>query len=269
MKVYFSSRLKAPSLFTALDANNIAYGFIENTRDIWVRDFMPVKVRNVMPKTNKSEKYISFRYEPSYLANEPKLRTDYKTDIAAQFPELSVIYDSLNLDGGNIVFSPSRCKAIVSDRVFAENPLYNHSRLIAKLSQRLRAEIIIIPALPPKDDTTGHADGMVRFVDENTVIGNGTGDKHEEEIKAVLSKHGIITVDFPYFESRGISAVGCYINFLETENHIFLPVFEVDMQKDNAAVALTEKLFKKKVVPVNINQIAAKGGALNCVSWEL
>ena len=32
-------------------------------------------------------------------------------------------------------------------------------------------------------------------------------------------------IDFPYREARGISAVGSYLNFLETEQYIFLPVF--------------------------------------------
>jgi len=63
---YFSSLLKtnpnyklaAERLFAALDSNGVSYGFIESTKDIWMRDFMPVKT--------KSGKYVSFRYEPSY-----------------------------------------------------------------------------------------------------------------------------------------------------------------------------------------------------------
>ena len=65
--IYFSSLLKTNDkykpaterLFAALTAHGVPYKLIENTRDIWLRDFMPVKT--------KSGKYISFRYEPSYL----------------------------------------------------------------------------------------------------------------------------------------------------------------------------------------------------------
>ena len=257
--VYFSSKLKAPTLFAVLDSYNTPYKFIENTCDIWVRDFMPVQT--------KSGKYVSFRYEPSYLADFPKLRTDYKTDIATQFPELYVIYSDINLDGGNVVFSPSKSKAIISDRIFSENSERSQDELVTELERLLEAQVIIIPALSLKEDMTGHADGMVRFVDENTVVGNDTDNDFEREIKSVLARHGIEVIDFPYFESEGISAVGCYINFLETDEYIFLPVFGVEMDSD--AISVAERIFKKKIVPVSgINAVAKQGGVLNCISWE-
>lgn len=86
------------------------------------------------------------------------------------------------------MFSPSKEKAIISDRVFSENPEYEKSVLISELENRLEAEIIIIPLL--KSDMTGHADGVVRFVDEKTVIGNATPYKngYEQRVKAALRK---------------------------------------------------------------------------------
>jgi len=90
----------------------------------------------------------------------------------------------------------------------------------------------------------------VRFVDENTIV---------------------TTFNFPYFDPgdpAGISAVGSYINFLETERHIFLPVFGIDT--DDEAIAATERIYKNKtVVPVNVKEIAVEGGGLNCISWEM
>ena len=47
---------------------------------------------------------------------------------------------------------------------------------------------------------------------------------------------------------------------------IFLPVFGVDT--DNNAVQTAKHIFHKAIVPVNINEIAADGGLLNCISWE-
>ena len=82
-----------------------------------------------------------------------------------------------------------------------------------------------------------------------------------------LKKHGISCLDFPYFYSAGISAVGSYLNFLETDKHIFLPVFS-DVQDETAVKRATE-IFDKKIVAVNINSIAEEGGVLNCISWEM
>ena len=115
---------------------------------------------------------------------------------------------------------------------------------------------------------TGHADGMVRFVNENTVIGNASPYKngYEQKVKNTLKKYGISVLNFPYFDSSGISAVGSYLNFLETEKHIFLPVFS-DAQ-DETAVKCAREIFDKKIIPVNISAIAEEGGGLNCISWE-
>ena len=43
------------------------------------------------------------------------------------------------------------------------------------------------------------------------------------------------TVDIPFALTGGISAVGCYLNYLETETVIFLPVF--DIEQEGAGVA--------------------------------
>lgn len=264
--LYFSYLLKtdltyknaADRLFAALDLFNINYKFIKNTKDIWARDYMPVKT--------KSDRFISFRYEPSYLKENPELRTDFCKEIAQSLSIENLTYSDINLDGGNVVFSPLKEKAVISDRVFDENKDKIKTELINELEKLLEAQVIIIPSL--KSDMTGHADGMVRFVDENTVIGNASDFKYglEIRIKTTLKKNGIEVIDFPYFESKGDSAVGCYLNFLETERIIFLPVFDVDMDKD--AINTAKGIFKKKIVPVNINEIAKDGGVLNCISWE-
>lgn len=264
--IYLSHLLKstdkyisaADRLFAALDLFNIKYKLLNNTKDIWLRDYMPVKT--------KSGKYVSFRYEPSYLANDPQLRRNFKTDIAPSFKVDNLVYTDINLDGGNVVFSPSKAKVIISDRVFSENPEYNKNTLLLELEKLLEASVLIIPSL--KSDMTGHADGMVRFVDENTVVANAPLSPFgfETKVKKALQNHGIEVLDFPYFDSNGDSAIGCYLNFLETEQAILLPVFGVDT--DNKAVQSAKHIFHKAIVPVNINEIAADGGLLNCISWE-
>lgn len=263
--LYFSSLLKtaskysrlAESLFSALSDSGEEFALFDGAKDIWARDYMPVKTL--------SGQYISFRYEPSYLKGCEGQRTDYRKDIAPHI-DLSVTYSNINLDGGNVVFSPSRTKAIITDRVFPENPEYDKNTFVSVLEKLLEAEIVIIPSL--KSDMTGHADGVVRFVNENTVIGNASPYKngYEQKVKMSLKKHGISCLDFPYFDFKGISAVGSYLNFLETEKHIFLPVF--DAAPDETAVKCAREIFDKKIIPVNINEIAEEGGGLNCISWE-
>ena len=219
-----------------------------------------------MPVQRHDGSFVSFRYEPSYLKNNPELQTDYRQDLSAYF-SLPVTYSQIHLDGGNVVFSPSKKKVIISDRVLAENPDFVTSELILTLEQQLQAQVILIPSL--KSDMTGHADGMVRFIDETAVIGNHVPAKNglEQRIQAVLRTYGIHVIDFPYFYSPKGSAVGCYLNFLQTPEYLFLPVFGVPM--DTAAIVAAQQLFSKIVIPVNIHEIAVDGGLLNCISWEI
>lgn len=134
--LYFSSQLNtqeykpaADRVFAALDLFNIKYKLLNNTNDIWARDYMPVKT--------KSGKYVSFRYEPSYLDDSPELRTDFRRDITPNFNIKKLVYSEINLDGGNAVFSPSKETVVISDRVFTENLKYSSAELVQELEKLL------------------------------------------------------------------------------------------------------------------------------------
>ena len=261
--IYFSSLLPtlyptdAETLFAALAAHDVPYALLDGTQDVWLRDFMPVRTG--------SGKLISFRYEPSYLKNDPDLRTDFRKDLAPQLG-LPVTYSNINLDGGNVVFSPSGARVLISDRVFSENPEYPPAALVRELSELLEAEVIVLPSL--KSDMTGHADGMARFLDDRTVLCNRplSSCGFEQKVKRSVRDYGLDAVDFPFVPTGGGSAVGCYLNYLETEQAVFLPVF--GLKQDGEAVSAAERLFPKPVIPVMIPHIAAEGGCLNCISWE-
>lgn len=262
--IYFSDLLpqqypdEAMAISEVLNAHQVSHQYLSHTKDIWLRDFMPIRTR--------TGQFIAFRYEPSYLEERPELRTDFFLDVAPQL-DIDVIQSNINLDGGNIVFSPSKERVIISDRIFSENPEFSAAALIPQLRILLEAEVIIIPSL--KNDFTGHADGMVRFIDENTVVGNDLPSKYglEQRIKHVLHQYGINVVDFPYQHANdSLSALGSYINYLETESCIFLPTFGIDM--DEYAVAQARQILPKKVVPIHVREISQQGGCLNCISWE-
>ena len=83
--LYFSSLLKsspqyslsAKNLFSALSDHGETFRLFDGAKDIWARDYMPVKT--------PSGKYVSFRYEPSYLKNHEQQQTDYCKDVAPYF----------------------------------------------------------------------------------------------------------------------------------------------------------------------------------------
>ena len=166
-------------------------------------------------------------------------------------------------------------RAIISDRIFEENPTIEKNVLINKLSNLLECEIIIIPALKSKEeDMTGHADGMVRFVNRNTVIGNERLPNEykymKEGLQNAIDKYNLTYIDIPYFEDKDrehpISAVGIYVNYLEVNDLIVFPVF--GREEDAQAIEIIKRVFpNKQVETINYNDVAKEGGLLNCTTW--
>lgn len=249
-----------------LDRNNVKYKFLKSTKDIWCKDYMPIQV--------DKEKFVQFRYEPSYLKEELNLKSDPK--IVCKANNLNPNFLNINLDGGNIVNWNNR--AIISDRVFDENPEYSdRTKLIDELEKLLTAEIIIIPQI--NTDMTGHADGMVRFVDKNTILGNDRNQEYKywrDGINKVCKNYNLKYIDIPFFENKEINkkhpdnAIGCYVNYLEVDNLILLPIFEVTGNKDGEVLELFKSIFPDRIIEtINYNEIGFFGGLLNCTTWTI
>ena len=187
--VYFSELLSVDFRYSheyhkitaTLDKHQIKHGLIRSTKDIWCRDYMPVQ--------KDVQVFIQFRYEPSYLKQALELQSDpiqVHTD-----NRIKATYSNMNLDGGNILRWLDR--VIVTDRIFSENPEYSDKKkLIKDLELLFEAEIIVIPQI--KSDMTGHADGLVRFYDRDTLIGNrmkGEYQYWQKGMKKVLADYGL------------------------------------------------------------------------------
>lgn len=266
--VYMSELLKSKypetcnRLIRILEKHSVKYAFLKGTKDIWCRDYMPIQT--------ESGKFIQFKYDPSYLKGNKEWeasRSDVKevcrvNGIEAQFSDI-------NLDGGNVLICDGR--AILSNRIFSENSNWDKEKLVNELSKLLECEIIIIPA--ENDDMTGHADGMVRFVNRNTILGNKLADEYKywrEGMEKVIEQYGLKYIDVPFFLPKDPkhphSAIGVYVNYLEVNNLIVLPVFGRD--EDKQAVDVLRQAFPDRVIEtIDYNDVAQEGGLLNCTTW--
>lgn len=268
--VYLSELLKTEypetceRLVTILEKHNIRYSFLKGTKDIWCRDYMPIQT--------ESGNFIQFKYNPSYLKGNKEWeasRSDVKE--VCRLNNIDAQFSNINLDGGNVLICEGR--AIISDRIFSENPDMNREELVSELSKLLECEIIIIPA--ENDDMTGHADGMVRFVDRNTILGNKLADEYKywrEKMQKVIDEYDLKYIDVPFFEPKDskypLSAIGVYVNYLEVNNLIVLPVF--GREEDKQVVSIIEKAFPERVIEtIDYNEVALEGGLLNCTTWVI
>lgn len=226
-----------------------------------------------MPVQTPSGKLIQFRYDPSYL-KDPKY-SDTRSDVknVDEANNIKPVFSDINLDGGNVVMFGN--KAIITDRVFSENPEWDKEKLLNELSTLLECEIIIIPAYKPDYDFTGHADGMIRFVDNNTVLVNNLDQDFKymrESITKALEKANLKYINFPWFEHKikgnNDHAIGIYINYLEVGNLIVMPIFGVPGNKDTEALNKLKEVFPNKTIEtINYNDVALQGGLLNCTTW--
>lgn len=233
---------------------------IAPTNDIWCRDYMPVQL--------STDNFVQFQYSPKYLQDQPKLITP---PIELEWYSKQVQLSEIVLDGGNIVNSSS--KAIISDRIFSENPTFSKKKLNHILEELLGVEIFHFAEV--NGDLTGHSDGYMRFLSEKKIVVNQFQNEFEYWKKSfykMIDSSKLDFVEFPYFEVKSKafpdSAIGSYLNFLEIGNLIVMPIFEIKGNKDHEAYDLMLELFPdRKIETVNINSIAQHGGLLNCCTW--
>jgi len=271
--VYFSEKLKEnfPEEFNLITNALAPFDYInvkllKGTKDEWARDYMPIQTAE--------KRLMKFRYQPSY---EPRANwTEMKTVIHANNLKTRYSKHNINLDGGNVV--KWKDKVIITDRVVTENHTYsnNPNALFERITEDLQTEVIVIKAHPEKDDMTGHADGMLRFVSGDTLIGNRLSEESKpirDDINRMLDRYHFNYIDLPFFEDdtqNHYSAIGIYVNFLEISDVILFPIFNHPKQKNDEALEIMKNSFpERKIIPLNIDAVGKDGGLINCISWCL
>jgi len=153
--------------------------------------------------------------------------------------QLNVIQSKINLDGGNVV--KWKDKVIITDRVELEKQGIGKKQLYDTKGELLECEVIVIRSYSRSEDMTGHADGMLRFIDSNMVIGNNYAKDYgyiRKSINTILRDHNLSYVTLLVFNDprkkhqknkvKRISACGIYVNYLEIANIILFPIFEIE-----------------------------------------
>ncbi|HEX4374535.1 MAG TPA: agmatine deiminase family protein [Puia sp.] len=241
----------------------IDFKLLSPTKDIWAVDYMPVQI--------DINKFVQFIYKPSYLKTQTDLKSISDVDAICKQIGIETIRSNILLDGGNIIRATD--KIIMTERIFSENPTYEREDLMKELQDHFEVEkIFIIPEQP--NDFTGHADGMIRFIDDQTVLINNyksESKKFRDAFEIAIRKTGLNYIKIPYNPDNNDNddqANGCYINYLQMENVVIVPTFGI--KEDDAVVKQFEEIFKGQMIAtINSNEIAKHGGVLNCITWNI
>lgn len=268
--VYLSDKLAgtypnfARELISLFKIHEIDFGFLPNTKDTWAVDFMPIQV--------SLQKFVRFTYKPDYLVSTKKWsKTISNVDEICENIGIKTIKSDIILDGGNI--SKWDDKVLMTNKVFIENSNIPELELIERFKDLLETdEIFFVPV--EKGDWLGHVDGMARFVNQSTVLINDTRrEKIEDYIDFLMALRnaGLNWIEFPFniYENESVDdAAGLYLNYLEMEKLVVLPVFDFD--SDDLAIEAANKIFKgRKIITIKSNEPAKDTGIINCLTWNI
>ncbi|WP_299494304.1 agmatine deiminase family protein [uncultured Shewanella sp.] len=263
--------LSSPSLYQeyveALGKQNV---MIAPMLDIWMRDFTLVN----------PNKPVMFRYTAVGQGGgkEGQVQADEVQDVFYQLVKQAGLdftsSDWLD-DGGNFV-SDYADSVVLSTKFLHDNQL-TEQKARQTLRQLLRIQNI---AFIEADEQGGleHADGVVSFVEPNTLLVNSYPDDPDYakqlimDLKQQLPKIKIVEITTPYdgndiYDKRFGSACGLYTNMLVTPNRIYLPQFGIP--QDKLALAQVRDVTSKTVIPVSSSQVCHMGGGVRCMSLQL
>jgi agmatine/peptidylarginine deiminase len=275
--VFFSAALCKiyPRIFAEITATlhsfNIKWETIGGTRNLWIRDWMPIKTPNGLVKF----KYKKGKY--SCLEVSGKCWSNFNTTIS-----------NIILDGGNV--EQGRSCVLMTEIVFKHNKDIDRNKFIQHLEKIFDKKVVFLPVEP--GDTIGHIDGIARFVNENTVLINDYSilkkkrwNEYQKQIANILHKAGMEVVTIPYaydqcpylsdeefyrqypYGDENNPAVGYYINFLVVKPLILLPIF--GFEKDEQTINTMAEYFPDHVIgPIECKDLAMLGGLIRCVTWE-
>ncbi len=272
--VYFSELLQTKPEYSAfcerltsiLDKHKIGYAFLKETNDIWCRDYMPVQVTE--------NKFIEYRYDPDYLQEKKYRKLKTYPDLVCDSIGLKTIKSDLILDGGNVIKWGN--KVILTDKIISENSTkYRKSELLSKLELLFEADsIILIPWF--RGEIFGHADGMIRFIDDSHVFIDGYYLNCESEFRnkfyKVLKKNKLSPIEFVFDAQKQSNKNWGYLNFLQMNELLLFPQFGIE--EDQQALEKIKQAFpdyaeKRQIETLNCNDIIRDGGVLNCISWNI
>lgn len=279
--VYFASYLASsfPDVFWScklnLEAHNVQVKLVNGTHNIWIRDYFPIQV---------NDHFVKFQYRTVGISKYPQLNVAGKPwmDLG-----LTVIESPLVIDGGNVVMGQD--KVVLTDKVLKEN-----GDCIKQLEKLLEREVIIIPVEP--GDDLGHADGICKFVGEQTIIMNSYKDiakkdprfeEYENLVAQIFYKHKLTPVFFPnaydqcpemtekqFRQTFGELADtwnpgwGYYLNYVNVGDLVLVPA--MGLEKDKLAIHYLHEWYPKHdIIAVDCRKLSMLGGLVHCITWNM
>lgn len=266
--VFFSDLLpdRCPELYRCISQtlkdNNIEHRLLAGTRDIWCRDYMPIQTAE--------KRFVFYKYNPDYLQPKHLLRTITDTNRVANIDRLrqdgEAIDLDLVLDSGNIV----KCsdKIVMTEKVFFENKGKSRKQTQQMLEDTFQSEIIFLSW--DRNEFLGHSDGIVHYIGNNRVLMTNYADFDAAMARRYtrILKNFLEVIPLTYNVKRKHLRSWAYINFLKIGRLVLVPQLGIP-EDEQALRQISDAMPASKVIGIPALEAVRKGGALNCISWNV
>ncbi len=265
-----------------VDASKVEF-YLHPTNDAWCRDHGPAFLIN--PGAKEKKVIVDWNYNAWGGKYPPHDLDDIIPTLIAKEFGLPVFYPGIIMEGGSVEFN-GRGTVMTSTACLLNpnrNPHLNQQQIEEYLCNYYGVEQVLwVDEGIVGDDTDGHIDDTVRFVNEDTVITVIEENKSDENYK--LLQHNlsqlqkmrllngkqlnIIELPMPeelHYEDQRLPC--SYANFYIANKSVIVPIF--NCKKDDNALQIIQSAFpERKVVGIDSTEIIWGLGSFHCLSQQ-
>ena len=257
--------------------------YLHPTNDAWCRDHGPSFLTRNNPEHPKAIVDWNInawggKYPPYDLDDVIPTRIAEQLNLPVFYPEIIMEGGSVDFNGAGTVIT-STCCLLNPNR----NPHLNQAQIEKYLGDYYGVEQVLwVSEGIVGDDTDGHIDDTVRFVNEDTVVTvveeNKASENYAllqqnlEELKKMRLLNGkqlnIVELPMPdavIFEDQRLPA--SYANFYIANKYVIVPTFRSAMD-DKALSIIAEAYKNREVVGIDSTDIIWGLGSFHCLSQQ-
>ncbi len=259
--------------------------------DTWVRDYGPL-CYTLNGSDSKRAVYYTFNgWGLKFAAHLDNMVTPY---LFRQVPLFNTSvqqapYRKYQLEGGG--FECNGAGIVLYNKYWLNAPNRNEGskpeEIEATIKESLGVELLLEVDVPPLvgDDTDGHIDTLVRFIDTNTLVYVSPSDasspnfvalrKLEEQLKGLRNQKGepfhlIALPDVGLMcDADGEVLPASYANFLFVNGGVIVPTYGVPKHDVEAIAAFQEIFYNRKVVTAPANILVKWHGSIHCATMQI
>lgn len=257
--------------------------FLHPTNDAWCRDHGPAFLIN--PTATEKKVIVDWGYNAWGGKYPPFDKDDVIPTLIANHFKLPVFHPGIVMEGGSVEFNgagtvlTSTCCLMNENR----NPHLSQAQIETYLQDYYGVDQVLWVAEGIiGDDTDGHIDDTVRFVNEDTVLtvveSNRLDENYEllqgnlEQLKQMRLLNGkqlnIVELPMPdavVYEDQRLPA--SYANFYISNQHVIVPTYRC--AQDDKALQIIQECFKtREVVGIDSTEIIWGLGSFHCLSQQ-